>query len=106
MSDKDSYKNVDLKWLPELRTSAPSVPIILVGTKLDRRGDGSSSESVSTSEGTTLQQKHSFFAFVECSAKMLTNYKMSFDKAIFSVLKHREKAGQKIKKKKGKCIMF
>ena len=37
---------------------------------------------------------------------MLTNYKMSFDKAIFSVLKHREKAGQKIKKKKGKCIMF
>ena len=42
VSDKDSYKNVDLKWLPELRTSAPSVPIILVGTKLDRRGDGSS----------------------------------------------------------------
>ena len=106
MNEKDSYKNVDLKWLPELRTSAPSVPIILVGTKMDRRGDGSSPNSVTTSEGTTLQQKHSFFAFVECSAKMLTNYKQSFDKAIFAVLKHREKAGQKIQKKKGKCIIF
>ena len=106
VADRDSYKNVDLKWLPELRTSAPSVPIILVGTKMDKRGDGASATSVSFSEGTTLQQKHSFFAFIECSAKMLTNYKNSFDKAILAVLKHREKSGQKIKKKKKGCEIF
>ena len=73
---------------------------------MDRRGDSSSSQFVSTSEGNALQQKHSFFAFVECSAKMLTNYKTSFDKAIFSVLKHREKSSQKIKKKKKLCNIF
>ena len=41
----------------ELRTSAPSVPIILVGTKMDRRGDEAGSNFVSTSEGNALQQK-------------------------------------------------
>ena len=76
----------------ELRTSAPSVPIILVGTKMDRRGEDSVANFVSTSEGNSMQQKHSFFAYVECSAKRLSNYKTSFDKAILSVLKHREKS--------------
>ena len=79
----------------ELRTSAPSVPIILVGTKMDRRGDDAGSNFISTSEGNAMQQKHSFFAHVECSAKKLSNYKTSFDKAILAVLKHREKSSQK-----------
>lgn len=67
------------------------MPIILVGTKLDKRNDVSVN-MVSTSEGNALQQKHSFFAFVECSCKILNNYKTSFDKAIVAVLKHREKS--------------
>jgi Ras-related C3 botulinum toxin substrate 1 len=32
-----SYENVSAKWIPELRHHAPSVPIILVGTKTDLR---------------------------------------------------------------------
>ena len=39
----------------ELRTSAPSVPIILVGTKVDRRADDGGSNFVSTSEGNAMQ---------------------------------------------------
>jgi small GTP-binding protein len=31
---KASYENISKKWIPELRHYAPSVPIILVGTKL------------------------------------------------------------------------
>jgi len=34
-----------------LRNSAPSVPIILVGTKLDMRNESNTSTVVSTSEG-------------------------------------------------------
>uniref|UniRef100_A0A7N0TN25 Uncharacterized protein n=1 Tax=Kalanchoe fedtschenkoi TaxID=63787 RepID=A0A7N0TN25_KALFE len=36
---KASYENVLKKWMPELRRFAPNVPIVLVGTKLDLRGD-------------------------------------------------------------------
>ena len=96
--------------MAELRTSAPAVPIILVGTKCDFRKGGGMDESgmVSTSEGNAMQQKNSFFAHVECSAKTLTNYKQSFDKAILAVLKLREKLDQKKNKKggKGKCTIF
>jgi hypothetical protein len=95
--------------MAELRTSAPAVPIILVGTKCDfRRAGTDDSNHVTTSEGNAMQQKNSFFAHVECSAKTLTNYKTSFDKAILAVLKLREKQIQKINDKTGKkkCIIF
>ncbi|KAJ6679347.1 RHO FAMILY GTPASE [Salix purpurea] len=36
---RPSYENVSKKWVPELRHYAPSVPIVLVGTKLDLRED-------------------------------------------------------------------
>ncbi|CAI5497445.1 unnamed protein product, partial [Closterium sp. Naga37s-1] len=36
---KASYENVSKKWIPELRHYAATVPIVLVGTKLDLRDD-------------------------------------------------------------------
>ncbi|KAJ4830612.1 Ras- C3 botulinum toxin substrate 2 [Turnera subulata] len=36
---KASYENIHKKWIPELRHYAPTVPIVLVGTKLDLRDD-------------------------------------------------------------------
>ncbi|KAB1216527.1 Rac-like GTP-binding protein RAC2 [Morella rubra] len=36
---KASYENISKKWIPELRHYAPTVPIVLVGTKLDLRRD-------------------------------------------------------------------
>ncbi|KAL7004789.1 Rho GTPase protein rac1 [Cystobasidiomycetes sp. EMM_F5] len=34
-----SFENVKTKWYPEIQHHAPSTPIILVGTKLDLRGN-------------------------------------------------------------------
>uniref|UniRef100_A0A6N2LRS3 Uncharacterized protein n=1 Tax=Salix viminalis TaxID=40686 RepID=A0A6N2LRS3_SALVM len=36
---KASYENIAKKWISELRHYAPTVPIVLVGTKLDLRND-------------------------------------------------------------------
>ena len=63
INDRDSFKNIEQKWMAELRTSAPAVPIILVGTKCDfRRNGGDDSNFVTTSEGNAMKLKNSFFA--------------------------------------------
>ncbi|KAG6752343.1 hypothetical protein POTOM_044567 [Populus tomentosa] len=36
---KASYENIAKKWISELRHYAPTVPVVLVGTKLDLRND-------------------------------------------------------------------
>ena len=61
--------------------------MVLVGTKIDLRDKVES--SLSNEEGLRLLEKHKFFSFVECSAKMMNNYKSAFDKAIMATLKHR-----------------
>ena len=71
-----------------------------------RNESANQSQVVSTSEGVATQNKHSFFSHVECSSKILSNYKASFDKAIIAVMKHRDKSTQKIKKKKRLCTIF
>ena len=38
--DRKSFRNVEHKWLQELRSKAPKTPIVLVGTKLDLRQEG------------------------------------------------------------------
>lgn len=35
----NSYRNIQDKWIPELRQHCPDTPIILVGTQIDRRGN-------------------------------------------------------------------
>eukprot|EP00494_Astrolonche_serrata_P004168 UN04180 len=41
-----SFANVKQKWIPEITHHAPSVPIILVGTKSDLRDDQETQQSV------------------------------------------------------------
>ncbi len=95
IADRDSFKSIEKKWMAELRTCAPAVPIILVGTTCDFRKGKDDSGMVSTSEANDMLQKNSFFGYVECSAKTLTHYKQSFVKAIYAVLKLRYKLEQK-----------
>ena len=40
IDDTDSLKSVETNWVPELRRYLPKTPFILVGTRSDRRDDG------------------------------------------------------------------
>ncbi|CAD6585870.1 MAG: Rho GTPase protein rac1, partial [Cyphobasidiales sp. Tagirdzhanova-0007] len=41
-----SFENVKTKWYPEIQHHAPNIPVILVGTKLDLRGDAQTKEKL------------------------------------------------------------
>ncbi|XP_060672939.1 rac-like GTP-binding protein RAC2 isoform X2 [Ziziphus jujuba] len=85
---RPSYENIPKKWIPELRHYAPSVPIILVGTKLDLRDDQRflmdypGARTISTQQGEDLKKRIGAMAYIECSSKTQQNVKAVFDAAI------------------------
>lgn len=89
---RPSYENIAKKWVPELRHYAPSVPIVLVGTKLDLREDRQfisdypGACTISTEQGLELKKQIGASAYIECSAKTQQNVKTVFDAAIKVVL--------------------
>ncbi|CAA6671616.1 unnamed protein product [Spirodela intermedia] len=76
-----SYENILKKWVPELRRFAPSVPVILVGTKLDLRQDPGYA-----ADHPGPQKLIGAAAYIECSSKTQQNIKAVFDAAIRVVL--------------------
>ncbi|KAG0588169.1 hypothetical protein KC19_2G221800 [Ceratodon purpureus] len=121
---KASYENISKKWIPELRHYAPSVPIILVGTKLDLRDDKQffadhpGAAPITTSQrfsenltsgnscvqGEELRKTIGAASYIECSSKTQQNVKAVFDAAIKVVL---QPPKQKKKKKKQKnCVIL
>ncbi|KAM1018921.1 hypothetical protein ACFX13_041087 [Malus domestica] len=85
---RPSYENISKKWIPELRHYAPSVPIILVGTKLDLREDKQflmdypGAGTISTQQGEDLKKRIGAVSYIECSSKKQHNVKTVFDAAI------------------------
>jgi Ras-related C3 botulinum toxin substrate 1 len=81
-----------LKWFPEIDHHAPSVPIILVGTKLDLREDPATLESlrqkrmepVSYDQALIVAKEIRAHKYLECSALTQRNLKSVFDEAIRS----------------------
>ncbi|XP_057801485.1 rac-like GTP-binding protein 5 [Salvia miltiorrhiza] len=90
---RPSFENISKKWVPELRHYAPSVPIVLVGTKLDLREDKQFKKdypgacTISTEQGEELKKQIGAVAYIECSAKTQQNVKAVFDAAIKVVLR-------------------
>ena len=87
----------DIKWFPEIDHHAPSVPIILVGTKLDLREDPATLESlrakrmepVSYDQALIVAKEIRAHKYLECSALTQRNLKSVFDEAIRLVHLHR-----------------
>lgn len=78
------------QWFPEIDHHAPSVPIILVGTKLDLREDPATLESlrqkrmepVSYDQALIVAKEIRAHKYLECSALTQRNLKSVFDEAI------------------------
>lgn len=119
---RDSYNNVRMKWWPEIRSHAPDVPIILVGTKLDCREDdyminninnnnnnnnnenGKNTIQISQAQGLQMMKEISAVKYVECSAVTQIGLKQVFDEVVRNGL-HRpdNKTNTKKVKSKGNC---
>lgn len=81
---------LSLQWFPEIEHHAPSVPIILVGTKLDLRDDRATTEAlrarkmepVSYEQALAVAKEIRAHKYLECSALTQRNLKSVFDEAI------------------------
>ncbi|RZC33715.1 ras-like GTP-binding protein RhoL [Asbolus verrucosus] len=62
---KSTFKNVYRKWCLEVRKHTPFVPIVLIGTEAEARGNNS--DVVSTEQGENLKLLIGAYAFIECS---------------------------------------
>ncbi|NXW10861.1 RHOA protein, partial [Fregetta grallaria] len=74
----DSQQNILNFWVPEIKLFCPTVPIILMATKIELRGDEGSkkklttligNEPINTTEGKALAASIGAYAYLECSAK-------------------------------------
>ncbi|RDX68345.1 Rac-like GTP-binding protein RAC2, partial [Mucuna pruriens] len=99
---KASYENISKKWIPELRHYAPTVPILLVGTKLDLRED--KQYLIDHPGATPIKLKKAIGAavYIECSSKTQQNVKTVFDSAI-KVVMQPAKSKKKPNKKNTPC---
>ncbi|NXG77866.1 RHOAB protein, partial [Baryphthengus martii] len=73
----DSRQNILDFWVPEIKVFCPTVPIILVATKIELRDDEGTkkkrttlgNEPINTTEGKALAASIGAYAYLECSAK-------------------------------------
>ncbi|GAY55621.1 hypothetical protein CUMW_165590 [Citrus unshiu] len=107
---KASYENISKKWIPELRHYAPTVPIVLVGTKQDLREDKQylinhpGATPITTAQGEELKKLIGAAVYIECSSKTQQNVKTVFDAAIKVVLQPPKP--KKRKRKARPCIFL
>ncbi|CAM9922934.1 unnamed protein product [Bubo scandiacus] len=77
MDRPDSPQNILDFWVPEIKVFCPTVPIILVATKVELRDHESikkqlttpGNKPINTAEGKALGASIGAYAYLECSAK-------------------------------------
>uniref|UniRef100_A0A3Q3IZQ7 Uncharacterized protein n=1 Tax=Monopterus albus TaxID=43700 RepID=A0A3Q3IZQ7_MONAL len=91
-----SYENVKHKWLPEVKLHCPNVPILLVGTKSDLRGDQRVLEKlkeqnlipVTWQQGTMMAKQIKAVKYLECAAINQDGLNEVFEEAVHTFLSH------------------
>ncbi|CAH8448578.1 unnamed protein product [Heterobilharzia americana] len=95
----DSLENVEEKWMPEIKTFLPGIPVILVANKKDLRDDDVTKrelckmkqQTVSYDQGKYMAQKIHAEAYVECSAKNKDGVRDVFETAAKIALRNKTK---------------
>ena len=104
----NSFENVELKWLPEVRCHCPTAAILLVGTKCDLRNNtkiiqflaAENQTPISSTKALDIVQKEKLSGYIECSSLEMQNIKLVFETAIRSVLDKSNEASNQSKRNK------
>jgi GTPase SAR1 family protein len=117
VNDWASLEEARDKFVPEVRRSCPTTPIILVGTKADLRETDGASSLIPVATGVELAKALGLVAYVECSAKTSRNVfetvrlaikvPLLKDAGLLRLLAHHNagKKGKKQKKAGDKCAL-
>ncbi len=89
-----SLVNIQKQWISEIRKYCPSTPFILVGTKIDLRGNADEVERlakkkerpISYEQGLKVSKELKAAKYVECSSLNQQGIRDVFDEAILTVL--------------------
>ncbi|KAM9834139.1 ras homolog gene family, member Gd isoform X2 [Syngnathus typhle] len=92
--DPSSHANVRHKWHPEVSHHCPNVPILLVGTKRDLRGDAETVKKLKEQglaptthqQGNALAKQIGAVKYMECSALLQEGVREVFAEAVRAVL--------------------
>ena len=90
VAEPASFRRVKEYWFPEIKHHCPNTPFILLGTKVDLRGDRATldmltkkqEEVVSKEEGKRMAEILKAAKYLECSALTREGLKHVFDEAI------------------------
>ncbi|EFA76170.1 hypothetical protein PPL_10387 [Heterostelium album PN500] len=82
----ESLQNISNKWIPEVNKHQPSVPFILVGTKIDLRNEFERNDKqvITHDQGTRIAQELGAINYLECSALTLEGLVSVFEESIQS----------------------
>ena len=108
----DTMKNLEMKWLPEVRSNCPTSAFLIVGTQIDLREDEKTRQKlqkrrqkpVTQEEGTRLAKRVNADCYVECSALTQNGLKDVFDEALLAVLEPKIK--RRAPRKRSKCVIL
>ena len=81
-----SFKNVNLKWVPEIREYCPNAPIILVGTKTDLRDTNLRPNQVDFKDALEVAKHLKLQNCLECSSRTADGVQTLFNTAVRTVL--------------------
>ena len=108
----ESMKNLEHKWVPEIRHSLPKAPFLVVGTQVDLREDEATRLKLAKrrqkpclpEEGERFARRIGAYGYVECSALTKQGLKDVFDEAMLAVLDPRDVKPEK--KRSRRCVIL
>lgn len=110
----ESLRNLEQKWLPEVREHLPNASCLLIGTQSDLRDDEATKQklqkrrqkAITIEEGQRVAKRIGCDCYVECSSLTRAGLKDVFDEAMIAVLEPKKGKRKRRKKKKSSCVIL